>query len=350
MERHRMAVPDAPNALGTTTTHRAGAGTAPAAPKLLRPDGDTYVVILAGGEGRRLRDAVRARDGSSVPKQFCRFRDDRTLLATTLERAFRIAPAERVLVVVRESHRRWWTGDLALLPRENVIAQRDDRGTAIALLQALVEAHCRDRDPEIVLMPSDTDVEDEGVLLSAIAAGQRIARVHGAQAAVLGVRPTHVDTEFGLLLPGEDDASGSRSVRAFVEKPARALARRWTRSGALWNTFMLACPGWTLYELFEDALPGVPSAYLRALAFGRGEDTRHAAVAALPAHDLVRDVLERRPERLRLVPVPDCGWTDLGTPARLRRWLARHRECAFLRERMPGWRTGDDIGGVALPA
>src|SRR5439155_3578454 len=42
----------------------------------------------------------------------------------------------------------------------------------------------------------------------------------------------------------------------------------------------------------------------------------------LPARDFSRELLERIPELLELVVVPPCGWTDLGTPARLERFLA----------------------------
>ncbi len=46
-----------------------------------------WVVVLAGGEGRRVQAYTTMRDGVAVPKQFCRFRDDRTLVAATIDRA-----------------------------------------------------------------------------------------------------------------------------------------------------------------------------------------------------------------------------------------------------------------------
>ena len=142
-----------------------------------RAAGQTWVVILAGDEGRRIRQYTTSEDGTAVPKQFCRFRDERTLLCTALGRALRITSAERILVMVLDAHRRWWERELQRLPGANVLSQPEDRGTAVAILQALVEIHCRDRDPRLVVMPSDADVDDEAVLLSAIAIAQKMARV-----------------------------------------------------------------------------------------------------------------------------------------------------------------------------
>jgi hypothetical protein len=45
--------------------------------------------------------------------------------------------------------------------------------------------------------------------------------------------------------------------------------------------------------------------------------------------DLSREVLERRPEQLLVYPAPSaCGWSDLGTPARMGRFLELHQPSA----------------------
>ena len=48
---------------------------------------EPWVIVLAGGEGRRLQEYTTTPDGKSVPKQFCHFRDQRTLLGATVDRA-----------------------------------------------------------------------------------------------------------------------------------------------------------------------------------------------------------------------------------------------------------------------
>jgi hypothetical protein len=37
----------------------------------------------------------------------------------------------------------------------------------------------------------------------------------------------------------------------------------------------------------------------------------------LPTVDFSRDILQKQPAHLRVLPVPHCGWSDLGTPERV---------------------------------
>jgi len=51
-----------------------------------RPQNDHWAVILAGGEGTRLRSMTRTIAGDDRPKQFCPLVDERTLLEQTRQR------------------------------------------------------------------------------------------------------------------------------------------------------------------------------------------------------------------------------------------------------------------------
>ena len=66
-----------------------------------------WAIVLAGGEGKRLRSLTR-RLGYDVPKQFCPLLERETLLQLTLRRvALAIDPAQTVTVVTR-SHARFF--------------------------------------------------------------------------------------------------------------------------------------------------------------------------------------------------------------------------------------------------
>ena len=301
------------------------------------------VVVLAGGEGRRIRLFTTLRDGVVVPKQFCRFRDQRTLLATTLDRALRLAPAQQVLAVVLESHREWWEPELRRLPAANVLSQPASRGTGVAILHALARIDHSDRSPNVVVMPSDHDFEDEGAVLLAIARAARAARRHPEDLVLLGIAPTHLDPEYGLIVPGPGTPAHGLRVLAFVEKPTLTTAAQLARSGALWNSFIFAGTGDALYAAFEDAAASVARAYVRGIgAVAREPAWLVELFDGLPDCDFCRDVLQRCANRLRLISVPPCGWTDLGTPARLASWLDRHREAAF-------WQNSGRVRGTNDP-
>jgi len=87
-------------------------------------------------------------------------------------------------------------------------------------------------------------------------------------------------------------------------------------------------PGWrdVMMKLYLQTLPSL----LKALTLARAWDARlpeadaaRQAYARLQVSDLSPDVLDRSTDSLRVLPVPPCGWSDLGTPERLARCTAR---------------------------
>src|SRR5258707_15210973 len=69
--------------------------------------GSLWAVVLAGGEGVRLRPLVRRAFGDERPKPFCPLVGPRTLLRETLDRVARLVPPGRTVVVGLESHERY---------------------------------------------------------------------------------------------------------------------------------------------------------------------------------------------------------------------------------------------------
>ena len=99
--------------------------------------GNPWSIILAGGEGTRLRELTTTRAGVTVPKQFCSLAGGPTLLGETLRRAEGLSSRDRIVVVVSARHERFWKHDLRALPRENVIVQPEARGTAAGIFLPL---------------------------------------------------------------------------------------------------------------------------------------------------------------------------------------------------------------------
>ena len=54
--------------------------------------GNTWAIVLAGGEGSRLHGLTMTALGVAVPKQFCSLRGGRSLLSEALKRAEAVAP------------------------------------------------------------------------------------------------------------------------------------------------------------------------------------------------------------------------------------------------------------------
>ena len=283
-----------------------------------------WAILLAGGDGRRLHGAVVRGRRLDRPKQFCCFNGAGSLLQETLRRAERITHQSRILAVVRDDHREWWSHDLSRLPSQNVLSQPDNRGTAVAILHALVHVLQRDQDPTLVILPTDHAVNDETVLVGSIRLAATIAGDSHEHLVLLGMAPERVECEYGWILPERECRGQLRPVERFVEKPAPSLAATLFSMGALWNSFISAVSGNALLELFEGCQPDLFRRYLDSRLAAQADEVRGGVLfRTLPAVDFSRDIVEAALIRLRVLTVPPCGWTDLGTPRRLEQWLTR---------------------------
>jgi mannose-1-phosphate guanylyltransferase len=144
----------------------------------------------------------------------------------------------------------------------------------------------------------------------------------------LGIRPDTADPELGYIVRGEPLFDGSYSIARFVEKPSRDVAANLLQRRALWNSFILVARAAALVALIERRHPNEAAAFAslwrRAPQEGLPAPAAlDALYATLPEIDFSRGVVEGTRAPLRVVPVPYCGWSDLGTPERVASCLDR---------------------------
>jgi mannose-1-phosphate guanylyltransferase len=279
--------------------------------------GGTWAVVLAGGEGSRLRPLTTTASGVAVPKQFCSLRGGPSLLEEALQRAAAIAPIERISTVVAAHHAEWWCRSLSGLEPANVFVQPQNRGTALGILLAVLNIVERDPHARIVFLPADHHVGEEPVLARALGQAVAAVRARPADILLLGVTPEEPDPELGYVVPAGGMGATSAPVAWFVEKPTVAEANELIARGALWNVFIVAARATALLELFERYDAGL----LRRMRFA----VRRAHVSADSSTSLAdlylrersvdfsRDIVQRYGAVFRVLRVPACAWTDLGT-------------------------------------
>src|SRR5713101_6427420 len=119
-----------------------------------------WAVILAGGDGTRLRPLTQHLTGDARPKQFCRLFGGRTLLDQTRQRADLIIERDRQMVVVTRTHAPFWDDLARELPAGRLLAQPDNRGTAPAIMLAASAIRRLAGDAPLAILPSDHDVAD----------------------------------------------------------------------------------------------------------------------------------------------------------------------------------------------
>jgi len=280
-----------------------------------------WALVLAAGDGNRLRSLTTTATGVAIPKQFCSLHGGDSLLDEALQRAAAVAPVKRTCAIVAAQHRDWYAAPLARLPDANVVVQPENRGTAHGILLPLL--HIAQRDPEatVVLLPADHHVRDEATLARSLRQAAEQAAARRSCVFLLGIEPNEADTELGYIVPAGVRRDGAARVAQFVEKPHHSRASALIEAGALWNVFVMAGNVHALLGLYLKRFAETLIEMRAAVA--QGSDATTELYRYLPSADFSRDVLEGQEAVLRVVPVPDCGWTDLGTPQRVAATLQR---------------------------
>lgn len=284
----------------------------------------TWAIVLAGGAGTRLRSLTTDASGISIPKQYWSLRGGRSLLGDAIARATRVAPLERTVIVVAREHEAWWSAALAELPGlppENVVVQPRGRGTAPGILLPLLSILERDRDARVAVLPSDHFVRDEWTFERALRRSLRAIDKHARDVALLGIAPDAAESDYGWIVPAPGAQELSR-VERFVEKPPREVALELQGAGGLWNSFVFSARASALEELYLRRLPQLLAAFAGRSLVGATHEELDPIYAGLGESDFSRQVLQGAEASLNVLRVPECGWTDLGTPERVAECLA----------------------------
>jgi mannose-1-phosphate guanylyltransferase len=285
-----------------------------------------WTLILAAGSGTRLHTLTADGSGGAVPKQFCSLNGGASLLEETFDRAHAFSTARRTLAIVAAEHRVFWHQAQSRVPRENVLVQPANRGTANGILLGMTAIMARDPNALVTILPSDHYVAKEDVLRRSVSRALAVAEYgHPDAVHFLGLTPETADPELGYIVRGEPQVDGTFEIARFVEKPVPELAASLLRRRALWNSFILVARAAALVGLVSRRFPAEVAAFA-ALWREHGpmaEAALERLYATLPEIDFSRGVVEGADAPLRVLPVPYCGWSDLGTPKRVADALKR---------------------------
>jgi mannose-1-phosphate guanylyltransferase len=287
----------------------------------------TWALVLAAGDGSRLRTLTTDASGTAIPKQFCSLHGGNSLLLDTLRRAQGFAARNRIGAVVAEAHRRWWASDLWSLNRANIIVQPANRGTANGILLPLLSILAQDPLAKVVFLPSDHYFADEAMIGRALHRAVERVYAHPESVTLLGIQPDEADCDLGYILPDDALDYDTFRVAQFIEKPDLQVARSMIARGAAWNSFIFAADANTLLSMYRQLLPDIVDAMETARAHDVAPGARRSALVELyerlPSVDFSSHIAQRAAGRLNLLNVPTCGWSDLGTPKRVAKILMR---------------------------
>jgi mannose-1-phosphate guanylyltransferase len=291
-------------------------------------------VILAGGDGLRLRCFVQRLRGDGLPKQYVKFLGKHSLLEATFQRARALVPSKRQYVVVTENH-----FDYAEVPKQlsnypgvHVASQPMNRDTGLGLLLPLAHIYKSRPDSTVVVFPSDHFIEEEALFLNHVDAAFALVERDSEKIVLLAIAPTHAETEYGYILPSHcrhnELPFGAREVKGFIEKPDPETARKLVQRGGFWNTMVMV---FKLRAFLEQLRAINPPAYRcfeqisNAVETTGFSDVVNQVFANSEPFNLSKGLLEniaaQKPRSLLVLPVRGVQWSDWGSEERIRKTM-----------------------------
>jgi mannose-1-phosphate guanylyltransferase len=278
-------------------------------------------VVLAGGDGVRLRGLTRFVCGDDRPKQFCPLLGKATLLQEARQRAERSILPDQILYSLTRAHQAWYLRDLGDRPAQRIV-QPSNKGTAPAILYTLQHISQLDPDAIVAILPCDHYYSRESVFTAALESAFAIAEARPDSIVLLGAQPKAPEVEYGWIEVGQvvGPHPGLFRVTGFQEKPPLAIAEHLLRSGSLWNTFVMVGHVNAFLDLALASVPGLMRALRSAPILSASDSETRIAERLydrIDPTDFSRQVLSPGARRLVTIGLGEVEWNDLGDPDRV---------------------------------
>ena len=293
----------------------------------MNADDHRWAVIFPAGDGRH--PASRDSRGRIIPTQYCSSNGGDALIRGAIRRARTVVAQERICVVVERDHRRHWWSLGSIIPAANLLVQPHDRGTAMAILFAVLEILDRDPFAQMLFVPADHYFGNERALC--IAMNRALGRIasSGLELTLIAAQAEYPASDLAYIVPGARVQEDMYRVREFRGNPPASLAQQLCEHGSYWSTSLFCAWGFCVLALLREYLPAIVDDMSTTLARAADRPRRIDALAELygrlPNVDFARTVMCKSRSMMHVVHARNCGWTDLGTPQQVQRAVRRFK-------------------------
>ena len=279
-----------------------------------------YVVIMAGGTGKRLWPLSR----EARPKQVLKIIEGKTLLRKCFERLTPIFDVANIIVQCNQGFVDLVLDNLPELPKENVIAEPAVRDTAGAIGLAATVLSKVDPDATMAVVTADHVISPIESFAQSINDGLNFINANPDKLLTFGIKPTFASTQYGYLKlaePHSYDYCSERvfKVEAFREKPDAEKAFEYLISGQYcWNSGMFVWKAKTILEKLCNYLPDAREPFEKIMSAwstsSQNEELMHWFLK-VPKISIDYAVMEKDPDVHSIKMY--CNWLDMGSFAAL---------------------------------
>ena len=288
------------------------------------PSSSVWSIVLAGGEGERIRPCIQQWLGYPVPKQYCTFVGTRSMLQHTWDRANQIVLPRRKVTVLGRTHQQGLEQHYKRQNEGTLIFQPRNCDTAPGIFLPLTYVRAWDPQAVVVLFPSDHFIFPEDRFVTTVRRAVRAVEFLTDRMILLGVRPSHLELDYGWMSVGGamgwSEGTCIRRIQSFVEKPDLTDGTRLMSEGALWNTLVLVAKAETLWKCGRLRFPDMMERFeqlqrnIGTPAEGR---TLQAIYENMPSRNFSRQVLQSPDVQLGVMELEGVLWSDWGRPERI---------------------------------
>ncbi len=273
-----------------------------------------HPVIMAGGSGTRFWPRSRRHR----PKQLIRIFGEGSMIQQTVARLQPSFPPESFLVMTNAAQAEEVRRQLPQLSAAQTVAEPAGRDSAACIGLAALILLNPDPDAAMLVLASDQLISPVEEFARCVAEAQRIAlREHAL--VTFGVKPTLPSEQYGYVrrgerLPGPPGAPPAFRLAQFKEKPSRAQAEEFIRTGEYyWNSGNFV---WRAADILEAIRRRLPELYAGlekirpAIGTARQEQVVAREYPALTRISIDYGVMEKATNAVIVEMALD--WDDLG--------------------------------------
>ena len=291
---------------------------------------NVWSLVLAGGEGERIRPFIEHWLGHRIPKQYCSFVGTRSMLQHTWDRASCLTTSSRMVTVCDTSHQPFVMKDFGKARDGHLVFQPKNRGTAAGVFLPLTYIRARNPNATVVVFPSDHFIYPEERFLQQVHSAVLAAEQWKERIILLASPPTSLELEYGWIEPGTSlgwiQGAELHSVHSFVEKPKLEQGVGIIARGGLWNTFVLTARIETLWNMGWRSCPSLMDRFEQL--FDVIGTSLEGKVLEFIYHDMPRynfavDLLQQQREQIGVLKLRDVLWSDWGRSERIIETLSR---------------------------